>query len=328
MFMRDARIVLFRVFLFVTVLIAVPLASPPILAGAGNSGETQSPDFAGLQKRFEEAASSGDYTAALAAAEELVDHTYPLHVAACYNVAAMHCRLGHKEQAYEWLKLTLEAGYGTFAELRKDEAFASIRDEDRFKKMVRQTHLTRYIEMLERADREDFQKSGEIMATLDIKPGEKVADVGAGSGYFTIPAAKAVGPEGVVWAIDIRKEFLDYIGTRLEEEKLENVRLQLVYPDDPQLPAGKVDTILMVDTWHYIRDPEYAKKLRAGLAPDGRVVVIDYKPKPWEERPWGPPPEQHTPIDEVTEHFGKAGLKLVASYDFLPEQYFLVFGAK
>ncbi len=239
-----------------------------------------------------------------------------------------HCRLGHKEQAYEWLKITFEAGFGSFGDLRKDEDFASIRDEDRFKKMVRRTHIGRYIEMLERPEREDFQKTEEIMKRLAFKPGEKVADIGAGSGYFTIPIAKAVGPEGVVWAIDIRRELLDYIADRLEEEKLENVRLQLVDPDDPQLPLGKVDTILLIDTWHYIRNPEYAKKLRPGLAAGGRVVVIDYIPKPWEERPWGPPPEQHTTIEEINTHFGEAGLRLAQSYNFLPEQYFLVYTAE
>lgn len=334
--MGSVRLARF-VFRYAPVLIAAATVIPcaPVSAFSVSeqvSGETRGDDaaseFAGLTKRFDEAHARGDYPEALAAAERMVDYTYPLHVDACYKVAAMHCRLGHKEQAYEWLKVTLEAGYGTFAEFRKDEAFASIRDEERFKRMIRQTHLTRYIEMLERADRKDFQKPDEIMAKLSFKPGEKVADVGAGSGCFTIPVAKAVGPEGVVWAIDIRKEFLDYIADRLQEEKVDNVRLQHVYPDDPQLPQGKIDTILMVDTWHYIRDPEYAKKLRAGLAPGGRVVIIDYIPKPWEERPWGPPPEHHIPIDEVTKHFGQAGMKLVASYDFLPEQYFLVFGAK
>ena len=166
------------------------------------------------------------------------------------------------------------------------------------------------------------------METLAFKPGEKVADIGAGSGYFTIRVAKAVGDEGLVWAIDIRPEMLDYIDARLEGEGLENVRLMLVDPDDPQLPKGKVDTILMIDTWHYIRDPEYAKKLRAGLAPGGRVVIIDYRPRPWEERPWGPPPQQQTPREEVDAHFAEAGLEPAASYDFLPEQYFVIYRAK
>jgi hypothetical protein len=84
----------------------------------------------------------------------------------------------------------------------------------------------------------------------------------------------------------------------------------------------------MIDTWHYIRDPEYAKKLRAALAPGGRVVIIDYKPKPWEDRPWGPPPQQQTSREEPDEHFAQAGLKPVKVHDFLDEQYFVEYGAE
>ncbi|MEJ2719961.1 MAG: class I SAM-dependent methyltransferase, partial [bacterium] len=210
----------------------------------------------------------------------------------------------------------------------KDENFASIREEQRFKTLLRRVRIERYLEMLERPERDKFQKPEQVMETLAFKPGEKVADIGAGSGYFTIPVAKAVGKEGLVWAIDIRAEMLDYIDARLEGEGLENVRLMLVDPDDPQLPQGKVDTILLVDTWHYIRDPEYAKKLRAGLAPGGRVVVIDYRPKPWEDRPWGPPEVQQTPKEEMDAHFAQAGLQPVQSYDYLPEQYFVIYEAR
>ena len=166
------------------------------------------------------------------------------------------------------------------------------------------------------------------MAALALAPGERVADIGAGSGYFTIPVAKTVGSSGIVWAIDIRQEMLDYIDNRIEEEKLDNVQLVLVPKDDPQLPAGGVDTILMIDTWHYIRDPEYAKKLRTALAPGGRVVIIDYKPKPWEDRSWGPPPQQQTSREELDGHFAQAGLKPVKVHDFLDEQYFVEYGAE
>jgi hypothetical protein len=152
-----------------------------------------------------------------------------------------------------------------------------------------------YIEMLERPEREDFQKPDQAMEALAFKRGGKVADVGAGSGYFTVPVAEAVGPEGVVWACDIRQEMLDYVKNRLDKEGLDNVRPTLVEPDDPMLP-------------------------------DGRVVIIDYKPKPWEERPWGPPPEQQFPRETVDEEFAKAGLKVLRAHGFLPEQSFVEYG--
>jgi arsenite methyltransferase len=281
-----------------------------------------------LNKQYEKAFAKKDYTKALEIAEKMYPIVETPHVTVCYNIAALYCLLGKKGQAYEWLQFCLDAGYSDYRALMSDENFAGIKDEDRFKKMVRKTRIDRYLAMLERADRDDFQMPDKVMEALTLKPGERVADIGAGSGYFTIRVAKAVGPTGIVWAIDIRKEMIDYIAKRVEEEKLENVRPMLVFDDDPQLPEGKVDTILMVDTWHYIRKPEYAKKLRAGLAPGGRVVIIDYRPKPFEERPWGPPPEQQTSREELDGHFAQAGLKPVKEHTFLPEQYFVEYQAE
>jgi ubiquinone/menaquinone biosynthesis C-methylase UbiE len=194
---------------------------------------------------------------------------------------------------------------------------------------AQENRVAQYIAMLERPERESFQKPKEVMAALALKPGEQVADVGAGSGYFTIPVAKAVGPTGVVWALDIRQEMLDYMAKRLEAEKISNVRLKLVAADDPQLPAGGVETILMVDVFHYIENgAEYARKLRAGLAPKGRVVVIDYIPKPWAERPWGPPPEQQMPRESLDAWMAQAGLKPAKVHSFLTEQYFVEYRAE
>ena len=128
---------------------------------------------------------------------------------------------------------------------------------------------------------------------------------------------------------DIRQEMLDYIQQRIEEEELFNVQLVLVPEDDPRLPPESMDTILMVDTWHYIQDGvSYAKKLRSALAPGGRVVIIDYIPKPWEERPWGPLPEQQVPRESVDADMAEAGLKPMKVYDFLPEQYFVEYGVE
>ena len=192
--------------------------------------------------------------------------------------------------------------------------------------------IKQYLAMLERPEREAFQKPGQVMAVLAFRPGERVADVGAGSGYFTIPVAKAVGPGGVVWAIDIRQPMLAYIANRLRNEKLTNVRLKLVGPDDPQLPPDGVDTILMVDVYHYIhfekRGAEYATKLRPALARGGRVVIIDYTPKPFEERPWGPPPEQQMSRQTLDGYMAKAGLRPAKVHTFLPEQYFVEYVAR
>ena len=153
-----------------------------------------------------------------------------------------------------------------------------------------------------------------------------VADVGAGSGYFTIPVARAVGADGRVIATDIRQEMLDYIANRLTDEGVTNVELVKVEPDDPGLPAGGVDLVLMVDVMHYVKDRvSYGRKLRSSLSPGGRLVVIDFRHDPDAEREFAPPPEQQIPQGTLDLEMGEAGFEVAASYDFLPEQYFVVY---
>jgi ubiquinone/menaquinone biosynthesis C-methylase UbiE len=167
------------------------------------------------------------------------------------------------------------------------------------------------------------------MKALAFKPGERVADIGAGSGYFTFPVAKAVGPTGVVWAIDIAPEMLEFLDMRVKARKADNIRLRRVTSDDPQIPPASVDTILMIDTIHYVKDrTAYAKKLLPALAPGGRVVIIDYIPKPMSERPWGPPPEQQFPREQMDREMAAAGFKVMGAYEFLPEQFFVIYGVR
>ena len=317
-----------RGFLYLFSILFLFAVAASVCVGTTFAGEKKSPSYEDLNKQYEKAFEKKDYAKALEIAEQMYPIVEGPHVTVCYNIAALYNLLGKKGQAYEWLQFCLDVGFADYRGLMSDEKFAGMKEEDRFKKMLRKTRIDGYLSMLERADRDEFQMPEKVMEALALKPGERVADVGAGSGYFTIRAARAVGPTGIVWAIDIRQEMLDYIAKRVEEEKLENIRPMLVFDDDPQLPQGRVDTILLVDTWHYIRKPEYAKKLRAGLAPGGRVVIIDYRPKPFEERPWGPPPEQQTSREELDAHFAEAGLKPVKEHTFLPEQYFVEFQAE
>jgi hypothetical protein len=122
---------------------------------------------------------------------------------------------------------------------------------------------------------------------------------------------------------------LDYLDLRVKAQKATNVALRKVASDDPQLAPGSVDTILMIDAIHYVKDrTAYAKKLLPALAAGGRVVIIDYVPKPMAERPWGPPPEQQFPKEQLDREMAGAGFKVLAAYDFLPEQFFVVYGAR
>jgi ubiquinone/menaquinone biosynthesis C-methylase UbiE len=305
-------------------IVALAIGAAPMAA----AGTGEEPDLATLRADFEKAVAKQDYTAALAIAEETYWVTAAPHIETLYAIAAMHARLGQQDEAYEWMQKCLDAGFWDFRKLRDDEVFAELNEQEEFRKMARLAWTKQYIEMLEREEREEFQQPTRVMETLAFEPGERVADVGAGSGYFTVLVSAAVGPKGSVLATDIRQEMLDYLGKRIDEAGIENVTLALVPGDDPQLPAGSIDTILMVDVWHYIRDPEYAKKLAAGLAPGGRLVVIDYRPRPWEERPWGPPPSQQTPREELDGHMAEAGLVPVRVHDFLSEQYFVEYRLK
>jgi SAM-dependent methyltransferase len=282
-----------------------------------------------LQRALAEATAAKDWPRALAAAEHINDVVEEQHVEALYTIARLQALLGHKKEAYEWLQRANDAGLMNVWDVRKDEAFAGFRDEDQFKTVTRAIWLKAYIHLLERRERDAYQKPEQVMQVLAFRPGERVADVGAGSGYFTVRVARAIGPSGIVWAVDIAQELLDYLGRRAREEGLSNIRVVKVGPDDPQLPPAGVDTVLMVDTLHYIKDRAgYAKKLREGLAVGGRVVIIDFIPRAPGERPWGPPPEQNMSRAEVDQAMAAAGLHPVRVHGFLPEQFFVEYALK
>jgi protein-L-isoaspartate O-methyltransferase len=265
------------------------------------------PDFAELERQLFEAFRNKDYSKALNIAE-MMHQLNPGHLNTLYNIAILYSKLGDKDKAYEWFEKAVDTG--------------GLRS-------FRQSYFERYIAMLEHKDRDAYQKPDQIMAALALKPGERVADIGAGSGYFTIRIAKSVGEEGTVWAIDIEQEMLDYIEQRLKKEKLKNIKRMLVPPDDPQLPQDYVDTILLVHTYAYIQNrTEYAKKLRAALAPGGRVIIIEYLPSSWKERPWGPLSHQQVSRETADAEMAEAGFKPVRIHHFLPGQYFVEYVVK
>ncbi len=304
----------------------IPQVIPLALALAGTPARPESPepDRARLEQRLAAAESSKDWKGALGVALELDAKAEEEHGEALFRVARLQALLGQRDATCESLEKLAQAALFDVSRIRRDEDFASLREDERFQKAVRAIWLRGYLWILERPERDVYQRPDQVMAALAFRPGERVADIGAGSGYFTRRIAPAVGATGVVWAIDIAPEVLDYLETRARREGLANVRVQKVQPDDPQLPAGGVDTILMVDTLHYVKERgAYAKKLRAGLAPGGRIVVIDFVPKSAEERPWGPPPEQKMSREEVDAAMAEAGLVPARVHDFLTEQFFV-----
>jgi protein-L-isoaspartate O-methyltransferase len=294
--------------------------------------ETHPPaDLQKLEEQFDAAVKAEDYGKAIEIGDEMQLIALSRYVETLFNVARMHDRLGHREQAFSRLEKAAEANYWQVRLLLRDtEDFKGLKEEERFKSMMKAAWLKNYIWMLERPERADFQKPAEVMAALALRPGERVADIGAGSGYFTIPMAKAVGPTGKVYATDLHQELLDRIVLRAREEGLDNVITLKVEENDPMLPEGIVDTIIMVDAYHYLQDRiAYNKKLCACLAPGGRVIVIDSIPRPAEQRVKGYP-QPHVEISRETldAEMAAAGLAPSRTHDFLPEQYFVEYKVK
>jgi ubiquinone/menaquinone biosynthesis C-methylase UbiE len=168
--------------------------------------------------------------------------------------------------------------------------------------------------------RDAWQMPARVIETLALPPDAHVADIGAGTGYFTMRLARAV-PKGTVYAVDIEPAMLDHIRKRAGTEKLANVTTQLAGKDSPQLPRP-VNTILIVDTYHHIPSRvAYFRGLKSSLLPGGKVAIIDFR----KDSPEGPPPQFRFEPDQIIGEMKEAGFQLDSRHDFLPRQLFLVF---
>jgi ubiquinone/menaquinone biosynthesis C-methylase UbiE len=173
-----------------------------------------------------------------------------------------------------------------------------------------------YARVLEDPSRDAWQKPHQVITALKIRPDEVIADIGAGSGYFTrrlaVHAAK-------VYAVDIDPDLLAMID-KARQPKVATVRATA---DHPNLPDGAVDTVFICDVLHHIGNrPEYYAKLLSAMKPDGRIVIIDFHKR---ELPVGPPVAMKLSEDQVIAEAKAAGLKLAGRQTFLPYQYFLTF---
>ena len=131
---------------------------------------------------------------------------------------------------------------------------------------------------LERPEREKEEAPTKLLKALDIKPGQVVADIGAGSGYHTFRMAPLVGDTGKILAVDIQQEMLDLIGAKAKKEKVKNVEMILGTETDPKLPKAGVDLIILVDVYHEFSHPfEMAEKMVAALKPGGRIAFVEFR---------------------------------------------------
>ena len=168
-------------------------------------------------------------------------------------------------------------------------------------------------------DRDEWQQPERVVAALELRPGARVADVGAGGGYFTFRLADAVGPTGLVYAVDVDPDMLDYLRERAADEKRANVRVVEAAYDDPKLPDGGVDLVLVVNTYHHIENRvDYFARVKRALAPGGRLAIVELSED-------GFVGGHFTPPATVEKELAEAGYALAAKHAFLARQSFLIF---
>ncbi|MFL5245704.1 MAG: class I SAM-dependent methyltransferase [Gemmataceae bacterium] len=176
---------------------------------------------------------------------------------------------------------------------------------------------------LDRPEREKEEQSSNLLKALDLKNGDIVADIGAGTGYFSFPMAAKVAPKGKVLAVEIQQEMLDIIAKRMKERKVENIDLILGTETDPKLRDGSVDLMLLVDVYHEFSDP-YAMivTMVKALKPGGRLVFVEFRA---EDEKVPIKPVHKMSEKQVKKEMALHPLKYVKTIETLPWQHVIIF---
>ena len=183
-----------------------------------------------------------------------------------------------------------------------------------------------YLFYLDCRSRDAWQQPERVIDALALAPDAVVADVGAGSGYFTERFARRLGAGGFVFATDVQDEMLDRLSERVAESGLANVSVVTARSDDPSLPEACCDLVFFSSVYKEIDERvAYMEKVRRVLRPGGRVAILEYRPD-WDGA--GPPPADRLRPEIVTQEMAAAGFDLREQHDFLARQYFLVFARR
>src|SRR6516165_456086 len=165
-----------------------------------------------------------------------------------------------------------------------------------------------YIGALEDPKRDTYQKPQEVMTALGIKSGEVIADIGAGSGYFTFRLAHHVGGKGKIYAVDVSPDMILHINRRIRELNVSNIVLVLSDPDDPLLPDHSIDRFFFSESWHHIEtQAKYLALMKRMLKPGGEVVMIDFQKK---DLPVGPPLQMRIGREDLIKQMESHGFRL------------------
>jgi SAM-dependent methyltransferase len=185
------------------------------------------------------------------------------------------------------------------------------------------TPYTGDLSIFDAPGREERLQINRVMDMLGIEPGKNVADIGAGSGWFTVRAARRATSSGTVYAVDINAEAIQYVAQRAKKEQLRNIKTILSKPDDPELPGDSIDAVLLLKTYHEVAHPVVLlRNLRSSLRPGARVGIIDRN---------GNGADHGVSKDVVIREAVQAGYELLDAQDFVKSDgmdYFLIFTPK
>lgn len=183
--------------------------------------------------------------------------------------------------------------------------------------------IPRWMKAFEDPARDVWQKPQAVVDWLQLRPGQVVADIGAASGYFSRPLARAVAPSGWVFAVEIEAGFFAPLHQLAAEQKVHNLATVLATAEGPNLPDGSVDLIFLCDTLHHIQGrADYYQVLRKSLKPGGRIAVVDFFPD--RDIPVGPKKEERLSPQQVSDELQAAGFSVESNLELLPYQYIVV----
>ena len=178
----------------------------------------------------------------------------------------------------------------------------------------------KYAKSFDDPARDKWQMPDRVIEALELTDGMSVADIGSGTGYFSMRLAKATA-KPTVYAVDIEQTMVDYLRKRAATEHATNVVPVLATANSPNLPKP-VDLVVVVDTYHHLPSRvEYFKNLRKSMTPAGRIAILDFR----KDSPDGPPVEFRFSAEQIEDEMKQAGFRLEAKHDFLPRQHFLIF---